>query len=461
MASGRLQEGDARLADPGRGRHGRTGRSVTTAVVLLFSLVPPLSVLWLVSTQGVDVPYWDQWDFLPLIAKAQEGELTLQDLWQPHNEHRLFFPKLIMLALAWLTDWNIRAELLTNWVLAALALTLVLRLFVVRAEQLRLRALGWLYIAIGAASVFGLSQWQNWLWGWQLQIFLNVLGVLVTVWVLRPREDRLTAGELFLAALSACLSSFSFGTGLMLWVAAVPLVWARAGSTRRRLVMAGVWVSLGALTSSLYMSGLWGVLAAGDPSFSWRQALHLGAYVAIYLGAPLFAFSGHAALYGGFGAALAVLGLGAVTWRKGGSGEWAAVWLCLLAYAILAAMMTATGRIGLGIGQALSSRYITIGNLFWLGGLGLGLELAASVRSDAARRLLFAAGCGVLALVVVSGFYGRRQFSDQARRLRSAASLLTEGSVGTAGEVLYPSEPVLRQRVEVLRRHGLSVFADD
>ena len=45
------------------------------------------------------------------MAKAFRGGLTLADLFEPHNEHRIFFPRLLFILLARLTGWNVRAEM--------------------------------------------------------------------------------------------------------------------------------------------------------------------------------------------------------------------------------------------------------------------------------------------------------------------------------------------------------------
>src|SRR6267142_5943506 len=66
----------------------------------VLAAVPLLILIWVVARYAIDVPYLDQWDFAPLIDKMYQGQLTFHDLWMQFNEHRIFFPKLIMLGLA-------------------------------------------------------------------------------------------------------------------------------------------------------------------------------------------------------------------------------------------------------------------------------------------------------------------------------------------------------------------------
>ena len=93
----------------------------------ILALVPFAFLLFVVLTCAVMVPYWDQWDMVPLLEKTCHGELTFHDLWAQHNEHRIFFPKIIMLSLARLTGWSIGCELFTILLLAIGIFLLFLR----------------------------------------------------------------------------------------------------------------------------------------------------------------------------------------------------------------------------------------------------------------------------------------------------------------------------------------------
>jgi len=79
------------------------------------------ALLAMVALWGVDLPHWDQVDFIRLLVDLERGELELADLARKHNEHILVFPQLIMLGLAAATGWNVRAELFTMVLLAGVA----------------------------------------------------------------------------------------------------------------------------------------------------------------------------------------------------------------------------------------------------------------------------------------------------------------------------------------------------
>jgi hypothetical protein len=62
-------------------------------------IVPPLVVMWMILTFGVNVPVFDQFNFLHTLQKSEETGLGFRDLFVQHNEHRILFPRL--LAFRW------------------------------------------------------------------------------------------------------------------------------------------------------------------------------------------------------------------------------------------------------------------------------------------------------------------------------------------------------------------------
>jgi len=90
---------------------------------LLLIATPPLLIGFLIFRDGVDTPFWDEWDgTAPLFEKMAAGTLGFTDFFAQHNEHRILFPRLIFFGLGRLTHWNIRAELFVSWFLALICL---------------------------------------------------------------------------------------------------------------------------------------------------------------------------------------------------------------------------------------------------------------------------------------------------------------------------------------------------
>src|ERR1035438_4142148 len=173
----------------------------------ILALLPLAFLIWVVVQYAVVVPYLDQWELVPLLEKTYHGNLTFSDLWAQHNEHRLIFPQIIMLLLARLTRWNIHYELAVNIILALGIFTVFLHQVKITGRKLGLAGLPG---AIPAVSliVFSISQYQNWLWGWQLQMLLNLLAVVVGIVLLA--NDTFRWWKFAAAASLGIVATYSF-----------------------------------------------------------------------------------------------------------------------------------------------------------------------------------------------------------------------------------------------------------
>ena len=87
---------------------GRMFSAIMRKIVVIAVLFLPLAFTFsFVYKFGITIPYWDQWELVPLLEKMHNHTLTLADLWAQHNEHRIIFPKILMMLLARLSNWNI------------------------------------------------------------------------------------------------------------------------------------------------------------------------------------------------------------------------------------------------------------------------------------------------------------------------------------------------------------------
>jgi hypothetical protein len=205
-------------SDQGPARHGRTihPRVLLRLAVLLLALLPPLILVLNVAEYHVDVPFWDQWNFVPLLGQSYEKGVTLADLWGQHNEHRLLFPRLIMLGLARASKYNINFELVVIILLAAATFALFWYQFFRTAGALGYSGFPWA-VPVISLLVFTLGQAENWLWGWQIQIFLNVLAAVAGFVLLGGSPFRW--GKYVCALGCGLLATYSFANGLLFWPA--------------------------------------------------------------------------------------------------------------------------------------------------------------------------------------------------------------------------------------------------
>jgi hypothetical protein len=137
--------------------------------------------LWLIDRFGNSLPILDQWDAEGyfLLRPWFEGHLQLVDLFSPHNEHRIFFTRLVTIALAQINgQWDALPEMVVNALLcAALAAVLVAILcrLTAGAHRAFIFAVVTLWLALPYAQ-------ENTLWGFQSAFYFLLLFTILSIW---------------------------------------------------------------------------------------------------------------------------------------------------------------------------------------------------------------------------------------------------------------------------------------
>jgi len=77
---------------------------------------PAIVTALLFKATAVNMPFWDDWERVPYIQMWHEGTLSLKVLYALHIDHRMFFPRLIMLVCNELSGGDLRLEIgVTFW----------------------------------------------------------------------------------------------------------------------------------------------------------------------------------------------------------------------------------------------------------------------------------------------------------------------------------------------------------
>lgn len=410
---------------------------------------------------SVDVPYLDQWEFVPFLEKMTAGSLGWPDFWAQHNEHRIVFPRMIMAGLAWATHWNIYYELVVNAVLGFV-------FFLLMARQAR-RTLGnapgrpaW-WLPLTALLLFSLSQWQNWFLGWQLQLFLSAVTACGALLLLSsPAPSR---WSLWGAVGLGFIATFSFANGLLVWGVGLALILCRMRTRRdiSRIALSG-WLAAGTVAIALYVYGYQAPPYHGPPGLTLLHPWRFFEYVLVYLGQPIINWN--VRLAGSAGA------FGLILWSTLMIRLWrdpetecitVLPYLGLSLYAVGSAALTAFARSGAeGSAQALSSRYITLANPLWFCIVVLAcIALREDKVQDARPRVsatAWIAGAIFTALVLCASGYGAYRWTERYAVYTAARTELVTGQDQGHLGYLYPDAEKLMQRRGLLERLNLSVF---
>jgi hypothetical protein len=419
-------------------------------------LAAPVFILFAIFHFGVPVPYWDQWELVPLLEKAHDHTLTFADLWAQHNEHRIVLPLAVMLLLDCSTGWNIYYEFLTSYILA---IAIFAFLWSIAAKTFQNRPPLWLAVAFSLV-VFSPVQYENWLWGWQIQFFMTILGTVAAVWSLQRWPGMLKG--LLIAIAAAVFATFSLSSGLFVWVAAVPmLLFARPRNWR---LLAG-WVLAAAATICVYLYHYVKPVEHPPLTLFVQNPLEFVRYVLIYLGSPL----GFISPAGTTCMGIAILLVAAVVFalilrRDRDESPNLLPWLALGAQAIICAGATGIARLGFSARQALSSRYSTIASLLllatlvivarWLAMPSKSQKTAPDTRRTAAFVLLAAFGLTYIATFIAG--VGAMQQRCSLLTICQQEWMAYPNTRPEALWILYPRdrEQVIRQRTETLGKLG-------
>ena len=84
--------------------------------LLLFGVAaaPVLYVVFLVLRYAVPIPMLDDWEMVPLVTKAREGDLSFADLFEQQQEARTFLPKLLFILCALGKYWDGRIAMMLS-----------------------------------------------------------------------------------------------------------------------------------------------------------------------------------------------------------------------------------------------------------------------------------------------------------------------------------------------------------
>lgn len=440
-------------------------RSVQVLTVLGFA-VPIAVYLWYLQHFTRNVIAGDQWSDVSLIRASYQGHLSLGTLWAQHNENRILFPNLIVLALSRVTALNITVEeyVSTVFLFAAVAL-------IVLAHRRRSPDSPWIAYCPVVILMLSIVQGGNTLWGFQLAWFLILTALAGVIFLL---DDHALSVAGFVAAIAvAVIGSFSSFQGLLIWVAGLLLLYYR----RRRPLFLGIWVGAAALTTIVYFYHL----NSNEAVAPWLTASHFPLkavrfyFVSIgdVLGIPLTKYdlgANFALVIGLVIVGLALYSLWAYGRRRDTESA-APVGIVLIVVGLLFAASTTWGRTWAGPPAASASRYTTYDLLVLVGTYLTYLSAfrrPARSQTHSRSRMLVGILLGTaIVLQVTFGFVNGIRWARANDRY-----LVTFGAVTVhATQIPKPlistlllyegySNQALLDDIKLLAAHHLSLFSD-
>jgi hypothetical protein len=244
-------------------------RSLPKLTTLLWCLLILMPVLWmygLLKTYLVNVPFMDDYVWLPFYQKIARHEFTFHDFFFVQMEHRLTIPCVVAWACNLLSPGKI---IWHNWISFAQLVVILCGIgwLLVRTGGGGLRR--WMpVLAISSWVVFSPAQFSTLLWSDCMSSFMPV-AFLVLVLVAFHLRVRLWT-KFALCCAFAWLGTNSFASGMNAWLLLVPLIlWSDQiqGNAGRKWFLVA-WAVAFVITMAFYFHGL---TNQAQPEFSYQQ----------------------------------------------------------------------------------------------------------------------------------------------------------------------------------------------
>jgi len=385
---GLMSEYDASLMSPSSTKS--RVRTTAGAVWLVWALTLA-SLLAAIALDGRNIPFEEDW---LMVAPMTGHEPDLPRwLWSQNSEHRLPLPRLVNLALLRTTG-----DFRSTMVFDTLALGAVAAAMILVARRLR-RGRTSLADAFFPLLLLQLGNWDNLVWGWQIQFVLPTVLACVLLLVIVARPNLETRGIAAVAALALIGLPLSGANGLVF----TPILagWLAYGAWMRRHDpgldrWAAVRIPAGAAVVALLLCAVYFVGYQASP---WNEAspglgatlATAGKFVALSLGP---AAGRQWLLFGLAGSALLLVAVWLLIVARGWKGE------RLRVFGLLA-FLAAAAALALAVGWGRAGR--------------------TAVTGDMPTRYVLLAAPGLCAAYFVALLYGRGRWT---RRLPAAMAVL-------------------------------------
>ncbi|MGK7920152.1 MAG: hypothetical protein AB4080_09140 [Trichodesmium sp.] len=337
-------------------------QSIPILCLIFLIFLPVLFMGISILKYGVNFPFSDQWPLAVMFEKIYAGNLTFDDLFAQFHESRKFFPRLIFIGLAFLTNWDIRYEMLVIFFLTCLV---SINIYLLSRLTIKANLITQLFIFLVAnLLIFSPAQYENWLWGIQVVVYIPIACLTGCLLI---SQTKINLVNKFIICFFLCtISTFSYANGMLTWVLVFPALAIVASRKWQEIFTKNLWIILGGFLGLIINAVVYFYdyqKPDKHPSFlsAITQPVDTFHYFFVFLGAPL-----------GFENLTVATIVGAVVF-----GLWIFLfwqflrlvktdflllhrlssWLIIGFYAIISGAVTSIGRVGFGVTQALAPRY--------------------------------------------------------------------------------------------------------
>lgn len=230
-----------------------TSKSCALVFIAIF-----LSRLFLLMSAGGSVPFWDQWGGENSIFSAFEsGSLTLAQMFAPHNEHRIFWTRLLTIILFELNghQWDNQVEAFASNFIYSISLTIPVLITSIKSHKNQAISVA---VAVTLMGILPFG-WENTLVGFQSQFYINTLLAFIAIAVSSFGAIKLRTAIALTILILASLASMA--NGVLTAFACAGVLIAR-GANQRDLLNRGAM-----LAAFVTLLGIAGFIITPSPAY--------------------------------------------------------------------------------------------------------------------------------------------------------------------------------------------------
>jgi len=310
-------------------------------ISIIFIIIPFLILVILISVFGVNVIVGDEWAIVPYLDKLFNGSLSFRDMFEFHNSHRIFFPRVLMLSNSLFLGYNSKYQMFIGFIF------ILLSFLIISKELLKLLKENFVFshLIIPSFALFTMRQWENILYGWQFQIPMTVFFVLFSFYCL----SNINKNNIYfrVALISSIVTSFSFGNGILVWFIGLFIIYNKIEFKKEFFI----WLIISIIIILFYFNGYTESLNSSDNLYGSRNILNIIVYFITSTGSPLTTEKYSAFVIGIFLITLYIYSL--KNYKE------YIFWSSIILFVVTSLFMVSISRSGFGWQTAIASRYTT------------------------------------------------------------------------------------------------------
>jgi hypothetical protein len=438
-----------------------------SVILIVSGALVALSTAFCVYKFGSAVLIWDQWVDFRFIKLYLNGNLQFFQLFDQHNEHRIFFPRLIFFLDYFLSDSTNGVNFIVN--IAAQFGTLI-GLGVIYWKIEKDRAVFVALVSLASILLFSLGQKENFMWGFQVGFISEMTAAAAAFLFFGLASDREARGlsswtYRILSYSMAFIATYTLSNGILCAFILIPL----AVVQRASKPVIGITMICAALFAVSYFDHFKPTPNHAPYVYSVTHPVEYARYVSAYLGNPLSVLNEDMGFplgtlqigFGFVGICLTVAALWRVI-RFRDDGIFRSGLVAVMSFVFGTAMLTALGRVTFGLEQAFAERYITPVSVFWAAHIFYWTSLRSSLPRGAVL-IRYGGPIFVLPIAVscvlahADGWHRSVVSFLSYNRVQDA--FLSDVYADDAYRIVFPIDGPILDNLGFLRQHRLSVFA--